>query len=454
MESEVGVRKLSDGIVMAFEYTLSPEISKTDHILIAYSQPFTRTDVEKSIDLLESQMKQHAQEVYFHKEVLINSLEGHPMHMLTVTGRSYEEEEGKSEFTGEIPDAHDVLYPEGGQRPKLFRKPTVFISSRVHCGETCASFFLQGIFDFLGDYSLQAAILLDKFVFKFIPLLNPDGVARGYWRNDTQGLNLNRVYADPDPVFHPTIYAVKAAILHEYAQRKLFMYVDLHGHTNKRGCFVFGNTMADPAQAVEQILFPKIMSLNCVNFDVRESVFSDDANNKKDKKGDSRAASGRATIFRETGSGDVVYCFTLEGNYATGLRINTLQARFDSQTGKKVVKEDYQVQDTSSAFYRKRKIPFYTAEIYQDVGRAFCVSLLDLIEANPMSRLLKTKQDTLPEALAKLRKDIDRDINKKSIKSLKGKGKKGKKGKKGGPSFELVLGEDQEEEKQELIDKQ
>ena len=58
MESEVGVRKLSDGIVMAFEYTLSPEISKTDHILIAYSQPFTRTDVEKSIDLFESQMKQ------------------------------------------------------------------------------------------------------------------------------------------------------------------------------------------------------------------------------------------------------------------------------------------------------------------------------------------------------------------------------------------------------------
>ena len=196
------------------------------------------------------------------------------------------------------------------------------------------------------------------------------------------------------------------------------------------------------------------MSLNCVNFDVRESVFSDEANNKKDKKGDSRASSGRATIFRETGSGDVVYCYTMEGNYATGLRINTLQARFDSQTGKKVVKEDYQVQDTSSAFYRKRKIPIYTAEIYQDVGRAFCISVLDLIEANPMSRLLKTKQDTLAEALAKLRKDIDRDINKKSIKSLKGKGKKGKKGKKGGPSFELVLGEDQEESKQELIDNQ
>ena len=71
------------------------------------------------------------------------------------------------------------------------------------------------------------------------------------------------------------------------------------------------------------------MSLNCVNFDLRECNFNDADNNKKDKKGDSRASSGRATIFRETGSGDVVYCFTLEGNYATGLRINTLQPRFD-----------------------------------------------------------------------------------------------------------------------------
>ena len=213
--------------------------------------------------------------------------------------------------------------------------------------------------------------------------------------------------------------------------------------------------MSNPKAAVEQVLFPKLMSLNCVNFDVRECGFSDDVNNKKDKKGDSRASSGRATIFRETGSGDVVYCFTLEGNYATGLRINTLQARFDSETGKKIIEEDYSVQDTSSAFYRKRKLPIYTAEIYMDVGRAFCVSILDLVEINPMSRLLKAKKDTLPEAVAKLRKDIDRDINKKSIKSLKAKGKKGKKNK-FGPTFELVLGEEGEEGKQEdeLVDEQ
>ena len=106
------------------------------------------------------------------------------------------------------------------------------------------------------------------------------------------------------------------------------------------------------------------------------------------------------------------------------------------------------MQDTSSAFYRKRKIPIYNAEIYMDVGKAFCVSVLDLVEINPISRLLKTKKDTLAEAVAKLRKDIDRDINKKSIKSLKSKGKKGKKNK-FGPTFELVLGGEEEEEGKE-----
>ena len=45
METEVGVRKISDGIVMAFEYTLSPQFGKTDHVLFAYSQPFTCTDI-------------------------------------------------------------------------------------------------------------------------------------------------------------------------------------------------------------------------------------------------------------------------------------------------------------------------------------------------------------------------------------------------------------------------
>lgn len=149
-------RKSAEGLVMAFEYTLQPSITKTDHILFAYAQPFTKTDIERSIDIFEGEMRNHNSDIYFHREVLINSLEGNPMHYLTVTWRNLMIEADEiidnkesTDESGRIPDQHGVLYPQGGQGSLQFNKPTIFISSRVHCGETCASFFLQGIFDFL-----------------------------------------------------------------------------------------------------------------------------------------------------------------------------------------------------------------------------------------------------------------------------------------------------------------
>lgn len=57
----------------------------------------------------------------------------------------------------------------------------------------------------------------------------------------------------------------------------------MHGHCTKRGCFVFGNTITDNVRNIEQLLLPKLMSLNSVNFDIKESNFSDDHNNTKDK---------------------------------------------------------------------------------------------------------------------------------------------------------------------------
>jgi hypothetical protein len=50
-------------------------------------------------------------------------------------------------------------------------------------------------------------------VFKIIPILNPDGVYRGYFRFDTLAQNLNRFYSNPSPVDQPTIYGAKKAIL-------------------------------------------------------------------------------------------------------------------------------------------------------------------------------------------------------------------------------------------------
>jgi len=77
----------------------------------------------------------------------------------------------------------------------------------------------------------------------------------------------------------------------------------------------------------------------------------------------------------------------LECNYASGRRINHLSAKLNKQTGE--IEPELQVTDVHSKMYQEAnsKTPPYTIEIFEDVGRAFCIGLLDYIEKNPVSRL-------------------------------------------------------------------
>lgn len=83
------------------------------------------------------------------------------------------------------------------------------MSARVHPGETPSSFVMNGLIKYLLSKDEQANILRQNYVFKLIPMLNPDGVARGFYRTDTRGCNLNRFYLKPSLKFHPSIYAAR-----------------------------------------------------------------------------------------------------------------------------------------------------------------------------------------------------------------------------------------------------
>jgi hypothetical protein len=49
----------------------------------------------------------------------------------------------------------------------------------LHPGESNSSWMMKGAIDFLTGNSLDAKILRDNFVFKVVPMLNPDGVING-----------------------------------------------------------------------------------------------------------------------------------------------------------------------------------------------------------------------------------------------------------------------------------
>jgi murein tripeptide amidase MpaA len=71
-------------------------------------------------------------------------------------------------------------------------KKVIVLTARVHPGETVSSFKIQGIIDFLISNDSQAQILRDNFIFKIIPMLNPDGVINGNYRCSLAGCDLNR----------------------------------------------------------------------------------------------------------------------------------------------------------------------------------------------------------------------------------------------------------------------
>ncbi len=80
------------------------------------------------------------------------------------------------------------------------KKRGVILTARVHPGETVGSWMMKGALDFLLSDDKVAESLRDNFVFKVIPMLNPDGVIQGNYRCSLAGCDLNRKYSCPSKV--------------------------------------------------------------------------------------------------------------------------------------------------------------------------------------------------------------------------------------------------------------
>ena len=110
------------------------------------------------------------------------------------------------------------------------QKKFVFITARVHPGETNSSFMMRGLLEFITSEDRIAKVkrwfpepllciaeqchfstqhLRSQLVFKIVPMLNPDGVIIGNYRCSLTGKDMNRNFRHPRKQTFPTIYHIK-----------------------------------------------------------------------------------------------------------------------------------------------------------------------------------------------------------------------------------------------------
>ncbi|CAM9876303.1 unnamed protein product, partial [Ectocarpus sp. 12 AP-2014] len=186
-------------------------------------------------------------------------------------------------------------------------KRCVVISARVHPGETPASWMMRGMLDFLTGDSAEARLLRSLFVFKIVPMLNPDGVAFGNNRCSLAGVDLNRQWKRPSRALHPTVFWLKQYIRQEQAKKGVGMYIDLHGHSRKMNIFMYGaDEKRRGVSCPSARVFPKLLSWNRLGrkyVSFKECSFAV-------KKG--REATARVVVARDLGIGN---SYTVESTF-------------------------------------------------------------------------------------------------------------------------------------------
>jgi hypothetical protein len=118
----------------------------------------------------------------------------------------------------------------------------VWVLGRQHPVETTSSFMVEGLVTHLLETVAREGGkggMIDQYVFKIVPMVNPDGVIHGNTRAELTGIDPNRVWKKTSKTITPAIHYIKKKILKSPGQ--VSMILDLHSHSKKLGCFFYGN---------------------------------------------------------------------------------------------------------------------------------------------------------------------------------------------------------------------
>ncbi|CAH1248158.1 AGBL3 [Branchiostoma lanceolatum] len=296
-----------------------------DTYYLAHCYPYTYTDLKEHLDDLcnSEETGRHVR-----RDVLCETRAGNSCFLLTIT---------------EFPDEESKL----NLRQACHRgKKGVVVSARVHPGETQASWMMKGLLDFLTGESETAKELRENFIFKIVPMLNPDGVIVGNYRCSLAARDLNRNYRNPRKEIFPTVYYIKEMTEAFKRDHEIIVYCDLHGHSRKPNVFMYGcNSIQgrmglDGAEVfINERLFPWLMAQKAPD------KFAFGGCKFQIKK--CKESTGRVVMWR-TG---IMNSFTMEATFCGTEKLGSGPPRH------------FNIKD------------------FQDIGKTFCEVVLDYIKA-------------------------------------------------------------------------
>jgi hypothetical protein len=126
-------------------------------------------------------------------------------------------------------------------------KKTIFLMAMQHPGEDAGSFLLEGLVNYLISDDEAAKTAREKFVYKVIIMMNPDGVFNGTTRYNMEMEDLNIIWLNEEKM-QPEVQGVKDWVDAWYARgNKIDMFLDFHNHTQlyRYNVFIFMDNQFD-----------------------------------------------------------------------------------------------------------------------------------------------------------------------------------------------------------------
>ncbi|XP_019657764.1 cytosolic carboxypeptidase 2 isoform X5 [Ailuropoda melanoleuca] len=274
-----------------------------DTCFFAHFYPYTYTDLQC---YLLSVANSPVQSQFCKLRTLCRSLAGNTVYLLTITNPSRTPQEAAA-------------------------KKAVVLSARVHPGESNGSWIMKGFLDFILSSSPDAHLLRDIFVFKVVPMLNPDGVIVGNYRCSLAGRDLNRHYKTILKESFPCIWYTRNMIKRLLEEREVLLYCDFHGHSRKNNIFLYGCNSNDRTYWLHERVFPLMLSKNAPD---KFSFHSCNFKVQKCKEG-----TGRVVMWRM----GILNSYTMESTFGGSTLGNKRDTHFTTEDLKSL---GYHVCDT------------------------------------------------------------------------------------------------------------